>query len=417
MLGTFTLLLAALPPFEASDAISHNAQVRALAATVRVHDKGGTGTGTIVGKQGRSVYILTAYHCIEDHGVQVELFTAESYPNPILCLSSDITVVARSKAHDLALLRVITNERLPPPISICPPSLAPQGKFDVITVGCSGGGAPRVWLAKTLGTTRATNLQGDPWLIDMDSVPGRSGGALIDDRGLLIGVCCRRVPDGSGGCRGVYSGPNEIHALCDEAGLPWLYRDTRDTHLPISAFVLLFVKIVLAEVLMTLFARKADVIPPGDPSAGASIDAVQARWNLLFFLIFSTLLLLGWTELVADYGVPVGMTAGLLLGQYLGATWIGRPAGYGPKHPLVWLIPCQSVLFLLIPTPTWHPQVFAAAYVFLGFAIRVMAIPAGARQEAAQPGAVGAGIVRKGEENTAQPATLSKERDTPVCIP
>lgn len=83
MLGMLPLLVAALPPFEASDAISHNAQVKALAATVRVHDVGRcSGTGTIVGKQGRTVYVLTGEHCIPARNLEVELFTASSYPEP-----------------------------------------------------------------------------------------------------------------------------------------------------------------------------------------------------------------------------------------------------------------------------------------------------------------------------------------------
>lgn len=417
MLGTLTLLLAALPLLEASDAISPDAQVKALAATVRLHAAGRCcGTGTIVGKRGSTVYVLTAEHCLLSRNLEVELFTASSYPEPASRFPG-VTVVASSKRHDLALLKFETSLPIPDPIPICPPSLAPEGKFDVMTIGCSGARAPTILLAKTRGTTWATDVQGGPWVINVDSVPGRSGGAMLDARGLLVGVCCRRLANDYGGYDGVYTGLSEIYALSDEAGLPWLYQGTRETHLPVSAFELLFLKIILAETLMMLMARKADPLPTGDNFTDTSIKADHARWKLLFFLIFNTLVLLAWQESAAENRIPIGFTIGLLLVQNLLAGWIGRPAGFGLKHPLVLLIPCQSALFLLIPTPTWHPQAFAAGYVFLGFAIRVMAAPTIAPQEAARARTDSTEKATNAEQTFAQPTALPDRRDAPVCIP
>ena len=52
---------------------------------MRIHNlaKKTEGTGVIVGKQGPFVYILTAYHIVQDADqLEIDVFSEQSYPKP-----------------------------------------------------------------------------------------------------------------------------------------------------------------------------------------------------------------------------------------------------------------------------------------------------------------------------------------------
>jgi hypothetical protein len=52
--------------------------------------------------------------------------------------------------------------------------------------------------------------------------PGRSGGALLDPHGYVVGVCLARVDGPGGGGYGVYASLPSVHAFLREKGYPWL---------------------------------------------------------------------------------------------------------------------------------------------------------------------------------------------------
>lgn len=112
--------------------------------------------------------ILTAKHCVEDASAITVLVGDLEY---------QASVVAQSRMHDLALIRINT---LNHPYFRLAPSLE-QGQTIYVL------GSP-LGLTKSFSTGVVAKLGGDVNYIDCSVLPGNSGGPVFNEAGEMVGV-------------------------------------------------------------------------------------------------------------------------------------------------------------------------------------------------------------------------------------
>jgi hypothetical protein len=198
-----------LPGIE-SKSFSRVVQNMVLLATVRVQNKGSEGSGVIVRQQGAFVYILTAAHMVEGADtVSVSTYSARSYPQPEKAYDQ-AQVIARAAGPDLALLRLATRDLMPGLLPLCPADKTPTEKdFPGLSCGVQTGQPPTCWADTVAGKKQVRKPNGQTsqvWELLREPAGGRSGGPLIDKRGLLIGIGSGRN-DG----KGYYAHLDEIY--------------------------------------------------------------------------------------------------------------------------------------------------------------------------------------------------------------
>ena len=92
----------------------------------------------------------------------------------------------------------------------------------MLAVGCDDGGSSRCTddtaIARTM-LRRRENKVAFFWETSAKSLRGRSGGPLLDNEGLVIGIC-----SGTQGERGYYTHIDEIHAWLKPLGYEWLWK-------------------------------------------------------------------------------------------------------------------------------------------------------------------------------------------------
>jgi len=196
----------------------------AVAATVRVVnlDRRVSGSGVIIRQKGPFVYVLTAKHLI-DWGDKLEVVTFSGTPPKPERVCRVVRALARSDdLRDLALLRVAVGDRTPTPLPFCPERSVPNGKgFQALTVGCSGGAPPTCQLDEVVGARQARREVGGPaalfWEVDRKEAEGRSGGALVDRRGYLLGIC-----SGTNREKSYFCHTDEVRTFLKGNGFAWL---------------------------------------------------------------------------------------------------------------------------------------------------------------------------------------------------
>jgi S1-C subfamily serine protease len=201
------------------------APVRAASVTadVRIENIGRLqGSGTVVGRRDGYTYILTARHVIVGADkVRVGTYTPESYPREAKSYPDGEIVRAQADA-DLALVRVKTADEPPGVVRIAAPGAGPPpSKFDALAVGGAVGIAPTARVEAIAGKRLVRRPDGGEafyWQAGREPEAGRSGGALLDRDGRLIGVCAA----GQNG-RGYYTHLREIQAFLKQGGFAWLY--------------------------------------------------------------------------------------------------------------------------------------------------------------------------------------------------
>jgi serine protease Do len=203
-------------------------QVRAVTGTVRVvNGAKAEGSGVLLKRNGPLVYVLTANHVVDGaKRVEVSTYSAATHPRPAGTYRAD--VIAQAGGPDLAVLRFTTADDMPGSVPICPVSKVPEGqKFTALSVGCAAGAAPSVALENVLARRRVRRPGADAgllcWQTEKTPARGRSGGPLLDRRGLLIGL-----DSGAGDGKGYYVHVEEVHAFLKRNGLDWLYEEKSD---------------------------------------------------------------------------------------------------------------------------------------------------------------------------------------------
>jgi hypothetical protein len=220
---TFAVLLGAEPEPLLSG-FSKEQQERALATTVRLLNqvRHSRGSGILLGKNGPTVYVLTASHVVADaREVDVETFSAASYPRPAKVYRF-AEVIGRSGQGtlDLALIRFSASDPIGEKVPISKMKAYPP-TFLALSAGCSTGRPPSCSVESVV-STRLARREGQTaqalyWETKERPARGRSGGPLLDARGRLIGVCC-----GSNGDAGYYCHIDEIVRFLKQQGLHWL---------------------------------------------------------------------------------------------------------------------------------------------------------------------------------------------------
>ena len=197
-----------------------------LAATVRIIDptRQAEGSGTVIGKAGGLLYVLTARHVVGDADtVDVQSFTfADATPrNGILYHNAEI--MARATDSDLAILRLPAPKFVGQPLPICPPKSSPEKlPLRVCTAVCRPAGLPACASNRIMRKKRVKKPGGDQgtlyWVMENPPKSGDSGGAAVDQRGYVIGVC-----SGKAGKTGYFCHLEEIRRFLRAEGLQWLY--------------------------------------------------------------------------------------------------------------------------------------------------------------------------------------------------
>jgi hypothetical protein len=136
---------------------------------------------------------------------------------------STYRVVARTDdLRDLALVRLVTEDRMPGSLPLCPARLVPNQKgFKALTVGCAVNKPPTCLLETVAGKTRIRRqAEEEPatfWEVGTEKPEGRSGGPRVDKRGLLIGIC-----SGVSNDKAYFCHIDEINAFLERNGFEWL---------------------------------------------------------------------------------------------------------------------------------------------------------------------------------------------------
>ncbi len=197
-----------------SEEFSKELQQRATAATVRIVNRSerGEGSGVILGKKDKAIYLLTAAHLLNRATrLEISTFSADSYPRPARIYNKAEVVAQTKDIRDLALIRLTADDAPPGSLPLCPPRLLPKKEeFDALSVGCGAARAPICLIDKVKGARsirRQEKLKPALfWETAGEQAPGRSGGPLLDPQGNILGIA-----SGVNRGKGYYCHATEIH--------------------------------------------------------------------------------------------------------------------------------------------------------------------------------------------------------------
>jgi hypothetical protein len=203
-------------------------QMKVVAASVRIVNRGEKveGSGVIVGRKAGSLYVLTTAHLVSGQGrLEIATFSAESYPQEARVYTG-AEVLARTKdVRDLALIRLATDDAPPGCLPLCPERLLPaKGGFEALSAGCGSARAP-ICLLEKVESARTVGRPGKMgtalfWEVAAEQAAGRSGGALVDRQGRLIGLA-----SGASRGRGYYCHAREVRRWLKAGGYDFLLGD------------------------------------------------------------------------------------------------------------------------------------------------------------------------------------------------
>jgi putative serine protease PepD len=173
------------------------------------------GSGVVIGQGGSHTYLLTACHIVPTaKKVDVKVPGGKTYTAEVL---------ERSPETDLAVLRLPTATGMPSPLKLATSRVKPMNS---ISIGWEKGDAPTV-LDESLKGKVKLKKPGETnavlcWEVGRKPASGRSGGPLLDESGLVLGIA-----SGHDGATGYYVHIEAIHSFLAHKGLKWLTEEER----------------------------------------------------------------------------------------------------------------------------------------------------------------------------------------------
>jgi hypothetical protein len=214
LLAAVLLVCACRPAWAVDLEALHSATARLRAAD------GGTGTGTAFERSQGHVFLLTCAHVATGQAIAVEWF----YRGHQSAAFSG-AVIYRDEASDVAVVSVPESALggvLPPVIPLAEPGHAVRQGAPVYTVGSANGVWPTGFEGHALGYDQ-TDLRFLP-----PPQNGRSGSALVDSTGVIVGVVrARSNKDGGDGIatpvQAVYRlwGTSKQREIAAAVAVPW----------------------------------------------------------------------------------------------------------------------------------------------------------------------------------------------------
>jgi S1-C subfamily serine protease len=224
---TYVLLIGMtqLPVVDSAD-FKAETQTAAIAATVRVRDRDRdvAGSGVVLGIDKRGTYVLTAAHLVQRiEQIEVQTFTAKSYPEPAESFAKVELVAKSSSLRDLAVLRLPPSTVPPTQLRLAPAGhVPPKTPFTCLVVGCAASKPPKAHVDEVVAAKQARREPADEpvlfWEIAAKQKGGQSGGPLVDRDGLVLGIC-----SGNNKALSYFCHLDEIHAFLKAHHLEWLF--------------------------------------------------------------------------------------------------------------------------------------------------------------------------------------------------
>jgi S1-C subfamily serine protease len=195
---------------------------RAALATVKVvnADTRTNGSGVLIARKGPYAYVLTAAHVVAK-GKKLDVTVLPSAKGKAKTYRAEL--LGSSDDSDVAVLRLATEDDLPAPLPLCRPGDLPKKAPAVAASGgWAAGDAPTV-LEETItrkALVRRSKEKAGVWCWEAKRKQelGRSGGALLDGDGRVIGLA-----SGHDGKQGYYVHAEEVHRVLERNGLGWLF--------------------------------------------------------------------------------------------------------------------------------------------------------------------------------------------------
>lgn len=193
---------------------------RVIQATISIHiGLANEGSGVVVGQDEGKILVLSASHLFRTQTKDIEVSFFPPNPTKEDKILKDVVRLKQWPDIDLALLAVDPPRVAPLPLQLAAARSRP-GKFrgTTHTAGCDKGFPTlrsELLIGKVLTTKNAGETEAFYWEMQDPSIPGRSGGPLVDVDGRLLGICSGTDKKG----RGMYVHIDEIRAALKEAGL------------------------------------------------------------------------------------------------------------------------------------------------------------------------------------------------------
>jgi S1-C subfamily serine protease len=188
------------------------------------------GTGVVIGRVKSTYYALTAYHVVRNVKlIELDWYSQKTWPQPRLSRLS-ATLECFDETADLALLKFEVPQGIMIPVSHLAKidDLDPRKeRIAVFSIGCDAGGLPSIREDWTSGKKLLLLKENTPraffWETENRTIPGRSGGALYNRDGSIIGICSATQSDLS-----YYVHIDEICAFCKKKKFDWLLNANYD---------------------------------------------------------------------------------------------------------------------------------------------------------------------------------------------
>jgi S1-C subfamily serine protease len=220
VIGIVIAGLLALPGPDSKPAGSVDAARRlARSSCVQVVSKSGTGSGVVIGVRGAFLYVLTASHVVAGSD-RLEVHLPPVDKDAKAKVIADVDVLIDGKVPDVALLRVSAGDVKVTPLALAAEAPGGDMAFDAVSASAGENAAPDVRAERVLARKLLRRPDGETWFVwETRERPetGRSGGALIDSGGRLIGLC-----SGAQEGKGYYTHVDEIRALLKKKNQGWL---------------------------------------------------------------------------------------------------------------------------------------------------------------------------------------------------